>query len=112
MLSSLDAELLLGLTFLAFQSKYDLSCGLGLLVKYGLGLSTETHLLGIVTALSLGEVGSLTSLVLGYLVHGVLLALSGAVCFAFFGNIHHVDLLKIYLEGAKRGKSIRDMNEK
>jgi hypothetical protein len=104
MLSSLDAELLLGLTFLAFQSKYDLSCGLGLLVKYRLGLSTETHLLRIVTALSLGEVGSLASLVLGHLVQGVLLALTRAVCLTLLWNIHHDDLFKYIWEVQKEAR--------
>jgi len=88
-LGSLVAQLLLGLTFLAFQSKNNLTCGLGLLVEDGLGLSSETHLLRVVTSLSLSEVGCLSGLVLGNLVKGVLLALSCTVGSAFFGNIHH-----------------------
>jgi hypothetical protein len=88
-LGSLVAQLLLGLTFLTFKTKDDLTCGLGLLVEDGLGLSSETHLLRVVTSLSLGEVGSLSGLVLGDLVQGVLLALSCTVGSAFFGNIHH-----------------------
>ena len=44
-LSSLEGKLLLGLTFLTFETKDDLTCGLGLLVKDGLGLSTKSHLL-------------------------------------------------------------------
>lgn len=39
-----------------------------------LGLTTETGLLTVVTSLTLGEEGSLTSLVLGDLVLGVLAA--------------------------------------
>jgi hypothetical protein len=89
MLGSLQTQLLLGLTFLTFQTQDNLTRSLGLLVENGLGLSTETHLLGIVTSLSLCEIGSLTSLVLGHLVDGVLLALASTVGLAFFGNIHH-----------------------
>jgi hypothetical protein len=89
MLSPLQAQLLLGLTFLALQSEDNLSCRLGLFVKDGLCLSTESHLLGVITTLSLSKVGSLTSLVLCYLVVFVLLALATAVSLAFFRNIHH-----------------------
>lgn len=53
MLGALDAELLLGLAFLAFQSQGNLLGGLGLLMKYGLGLTTKTSLLVVVTTLSL-----------------------------------------------------------
>ena len=88
-LGSLVAQLLLGLTFLTFKTKDDFTCGLGLLVKDGLGLSTETHLLGIVTSLSLSKVRRLSGLVLGDLVKGVLLALTPAVSLTFFWNIHH-----------------------
>jgi hypothetical protein len=90
MLSPLQAQLLLGLTFLALQSKDNLSCRLGLFVKDGLCLSTESHLLGIVTTFSLSKVRCLTSLVLCDLVVFVLLALTTAVRFPFFGYIHHV----------------------
>jgi hypothetical protein len=89
MLGSLKAQLLLGLTFLTFQTQDDLTGSLCLFVKDGLGLSTETHLLGIVTSLSLGEIGSLTGLVLGHLVDGMLLAFSSTVSLTFFGYIHH-----------------------
>lgn len=89
MLGSLEAQLLLGLTFLTFETKDDLTCGLGLLVKDGLGLSTESHLLGVVSSLSLSKVRRLTSLVLCDLVEGVLLALTRTVCLTFFGYINH-----------------------
>jgi len=88
-LGSLVAQLLLGLTFLTFQTEDDLTCGLGLLVEDGLGLSSESHLLGIITSLSLSEVRRLSGLVLSDLVKGVLLTLSGTVSPAFFWNIHH-----------------------
>ena len=91
-LSTLENQMLLRLTFLALQTKDNLTCGLGLLVEHGLGLTSETHLLGIVTTLSLGEVGSLSGLVLGDLVDLVLTALlAGTVCLTFFGYVNHFD---------------------
>ena len=92
-LGSLEAQLLLGLTLLAFQSKNDLTGGLGLLVEDGLGLSTESHLFRVVTSLSLCKVGSLTRLVLSDLVYGVLLALSSTVSSAFLGYVDHCEIL-------------------
>jgi len=89
MLGPLEAQLLLGLTFLAFQSKNNLTGCLCLFVKHGFGLSTETHLFGIVTALSLCEVRCLTGLVLCHFVKDMLLALSLAVGFTFLWYIHH-----------------------
>lgn len=90
MLGPLKAELFLGLAFLTFQPQDDLTCGLRLFVKDGLGLSTESHLLGIITALSLCKVGRLSGLVLGDFVDLVLSALgSGAVRLALFRYIHH-----------------------
>ena len=89
MLGSLQTQLLLGLAFLTFQTQHNLTCGLGLLVKDGLGLSPKTHLLGIVPTLSLSEIGSLTGLVLCHLVDSVLLALASTVGLAFFGYVHH-----------------------
>ena len=89
-LSPLDCELLLGLTFLTFKTKDDLTGGLGLLVKHGLGLSTETHLFGIITAFSLCKVRGFSSLVLSDLVHSVLTAFaSSAEGFALLGYVHH-----------------------
>jgi hypothetical protein len=83
--------LLLGLTFLTFQTKDNLTGSLGLLVENGLGLSTESHLLGIVTSLSLRKVGRLTGLVLRDLVQRVLLALTRTVSPAFFWDIDHFE---------------------
>jgi hypothetical protein len=91
-LGTLKSQVLLGLTFLALQTKHNLTCGLGLLVEDGLGLTSKTHLLGIVTTLSLGEVGCLSGLVLGDLVVLVLTALlAGTVSLTFFGYINHFD---------------------
>lgn len=90
-LGSLDAQLLLGLANLAFHSQDNLTGGLCLLVKDGLGLTSETHLLGIITSLSLCEIGCFSRLVLSDLVDSVLLALASAISLAFFGNIHHND---------------------
>ena len=89
-LGPLKSQVLLGLTFLALQTKNDLTCSLGLLVEDGLGLTSETHLLGIITTLSLGEVGGFSGLVLGNLVDLVLTALlAGTEGFAFFGYVNH-----------------------
>lgn len=75
MLTSLQSQLGLGLANNTFQSQDDLLGGLGLLVENGLGLTTVTTLLTVVSSLTLGEQGSLTGLVLGDLVLGVLLAI-------------------------------------
>jgi len=74
-LGSFQGQLLLGLALLTFKTDYNLTSGLCLLVENGLGLSSESHLLGIITTLSLSEVRSFSSLVLGDLVHSVLAAL-------------------------------------
>jgi len=74
MFCALDAKLLLRLALLALQTKDDLTGGLGLFVKDRLGLTTESHLFGIVSALSLGKIGSLSRLVLGHLVNLVAFA--------------------------------------
>lgn len=88
MLATLKGQLALGLALDALQSQDNLLGGLGLLVEDGLGLTTITGLLAVVTTLSLGEKRSLTSLVLGDLVLGVLAALSAlAVGVAGLGNV-------------------------
>jgi len=92
---SLEAQLLLGLAFLTFQTKHNFTGSLGLFVENGLGLSTKTHLLGVVTSLSLGKVRGLSGLVLGDLVDCVLLALAGTVSFAFFWDVHHDGILQL-----------------
>lgn len=89
-LGSLEAQLLLRLTFLALQPQHDLTGGLGLLVEDGLGLSAVPHLLAVVPALALREVGRLSRLVLGHLVYLVLLALAArAVGAALLRDVHH-----------------------
>ena len=92
-LSPFQSQMLLGLARFALQTKNNLTCGLGLLVEDGLSLTTETHLLGVVTTLSLGEVGGLTSFVLGHLVNLVLTALlAGAESLTFLRYINHFDM--------------------
>ena len=59
MLATLEGELCLGLALCALQSQDNLLGGLGLLVEDGLGLTTVTTLLPVVTALTLGEEGGL-----------------------------------------------------
>ena len=90
-LGPLQSKLLLGL---ALKPQHNLPGSLSLLVEHGLGLSSESHLLGVVTALSLGKVGSLSSLVLGDLVDLVLAALLVlAVSAPLLGYVNHI-LLK------------------
>jgi hypothetical protein len=54
-LATLQSELLLGLAHGALETEDDLLGGLGLLVEDGLGLTTVTALLAVVTALTLSE---------------------------------------------------------
>lgn len=87
-LAALQGELSLGLALDALQSQDNLLGGLGLLVEDGLGLTTVTGLLTVVTALTLSEQRGLTSLVLGDLVLGVLAALLAlAVGVSRLGNV-------------------------
>jgi hypothetical protein len=60
-LAALQGELLLGLAGSALETEDDLLGGLGLLVEDGLGLTTVTALLPVVTALTLGVQGGLCS---------------------------------------------------
>ncbi len=87
-LGSLQNHLLLGLTLLTFETDNNLTGSLCLLVKDGLGLSSESHLLGVITTFSLIKVGSLSSLVLGDLVWPVLPALA-AIGVPGLWDIHH-----------------------
>mmetsp|Transcript_13448 Transcript_13448/g.20227 ORF Transcript_13448/g.20227 Transcript_13448/m.20227 type:complete len:119 (-) Transcript_13448:70-426(-) len=90
-LCALDAQLLLSLAFLALKTECDLLGGLGLFVKNGLGLTTETHLLVVVPSLTLSEVGSLASLVLGNLMKSVLTALLAfAESLSLLRNVNHL----------------------
>lgn len=89
-LSSLQGQLLLDFACLAFQSKNNFTSCLGLFVENGLSLSTISHLLRVVTTLSLSEVRSLSSLVLSDLVHLVFTALlSGAESSSFLWYVNH-----------------------
>lgn len=88
MLASLERQLGLGLALDALESQHDLLGGLGLLVEDGLGLTTITGLLAVVSSLTLGKQGGLAGLVLGDLVLGVLAALTAlAVGVAGLGNV-------------------------
>ena len=91
-LGSLQSQLLLGLTLLTFKTDNNLTGSLCLLVKDGLGLSSESHLLGVITTLSLSKVGSLSSLVLGDLVYLMLFALTSSTeSFAFLWYVNHFE---------------------
>lgn len=72
MLTSLQSQLSLGLASNTFQSQNNLLGSLSFLVENWLGLTTETGLFTVITSLTLSVQGSLTSLVLGDLVLGVL----------------------------------------
>lgn len=88
--SSPQIHVLLG--GLAHKTEDNLLGGLRLLVEDGLGLTTITGLLAVVTALALREGRSLTGLVLGDLVQGVLAALAAlAEGLPGLGNVHHFD---------------------
>lgn len=63
-LASLEGQLLLLLARRAFESQHNLLGRLRLLVEDGLGLTTVTGLLAVVTALTLREGGSLAGLCL------------------------------------------------
>ena len=61
-------------------------------MKDGLGLTTETLLLAIVSTLTLSENGILALLVLGHFVHGVLFAVSAlAKSLSGFRNVDLFD---------------------
>jgi hypothetical protein len=87
-LASLQRKLELGLALDTLQSQDNLLGGLGLLVEDRLGLTTVTGLLAVISSLTLGEQGGLSSLVLGDLVLGVLAALLAlAVGVTGLGNV-------------------------
>jgi len=90
MLASLDGHLVLALAISALQSEDDLLGGLGLLSEDGLGLSTVSLLLAVVTTLALGLQRVLTLLVLRHLVKRVLPAFGGGTeSAASLGNVNH-----------------------
>lgn len=79
----------LGLANNTFQSQHNLLGSLGFLVENGLGLTTETGLLTVISSLTLGEQRGLTCLVLGHLVLGVLTAVfTLAVGSSGLWNVH------------------------
>lgn len=91
-LRPLDNQLLLSLALLAFQPEDDFPGGLRFFVEDGFGLTAEAHLLGVVAALSLGEVGGFAGFVLGDFVELVFAALLAfAVGLALFGDVDHFE---------------------
>jgi len=93
-LSSLEAQLLLGLAVFALKAKSNLLRRLGLLVEDGLGLATKTLLLRVVASLTLSEVGRLACFILGHLVERVLPALLAlAVSLSLLRNVNHFSYL-------------------
>ena len=71
----------------ALELEGNLLCGLCLLSEDGLGLPSETFLLGIISSLTLCDSGSLTGLVLRDLVNSVLVAFT-AICSLLFGSVY------------------------
>jgi hypothetical protein len=77
-----------------FKTEDNLLGSLGLLVENGLGLTTITGLLTVITSLTLSEERSFTSLVLSNLVRSVLLTLGTlAVGVTGLGNVDLIILL-------------------
>merc|ERR1711875_86537 len=96
MLASLDGDLVLALAISALQSEDDLLGGLGLLSEDGLGLTSVSLLLAIVTPLALGLERVLAFLVLRHLVQRVLSAFGrGAEGTAGLGYVHHFEWIKV-----------------
>ena len=77
-----------GLALGALQSEGDFLGGLGLLAEDGLGLTSITRLLAVITSSTLRSLALLTFLVLRDLVDNVGAALA-AVGLAGLGNHHH-----------------------
>lgn len=71
----------------AFELKSNLLGSLCLLSEDGLGLTSETFLLGIISSLTLSNSRGLTGLVLGNLVNGVFVAFR-AVSSLCFGSVY------------------------
>ena len=61
--SALYLLFILNTYFGALKTEHNLLGGLGLLVEDGLGLSSETHLLRVITSLALSKVGGLSGLI-------------------------------------------------
>merc|ERR1719192_418896 len=87
-LGSLDGTLILPLAISALQPQHKLLGGLRLLPQDGLRLTTESLLLAIVPASTLGLLGLGRLLVLGHLHLHVLVAL-GAEGVTTFGHVNH-----------------------
>jgi len=96
MLATLDGHLVLALAIGALQTEDDLLGGLGLLSEDGLGLSSVSLLLAIVTPLALGLERVLAFLVLRHLVQRVLSAFGrGAEGTAGLRYVHHFEWIKV-----------------
>ena len=87
MLGALDGNLLTPLALSALETQHQLLGRLGLLPQDGLGLTSETLLLTIVTSTTLSEFGFLRLFVLRHLELFMLVA-TGAISLPGFRNIH------------------------
>ena len=90
--ASLDDLVRFGLGLSALKLEHNLLGVLSLLPENGLGLTTKTFLLHIISSLSLGDERVLALLILRYLVDSVLLGLP-AVGSLRLWNMHHFFLL-------------------
>ena len=90
--ASLDDLEGFGLGLSALKLEHDLLGVLSLLPENGLGLTTETFLLHIISSLSLGDERVLALLILRYLVDSVLLGLPAVGSLGLW-NMHHFFLL-------------------
>jgi hypothetical protein len=89
-LAPLQRQLLLRLALAALKTQHDLLGRLRLLVEDGLGLTTVTRLLSVITTLALSERAGLSGFVLGNTVKRVLVALrAAAVGPPRLGNVDH-----------------------
>ena len=95
MLGTLDGNLILPFAFHTFHTQHQLFGCFSLLSQNGLGLTTETLLLTIISPTTLCLLGFLGLLVLSHLEHLVVLAVRmGTESSSFLGDVH---LKKVFL---------------
>merc|ERR1719322_1042836 len=92
MLGTLDGNLIFPFAFHTFHTQHQLFGCFSLLSQNGLGLTTETLLLTIITSTTLRLLRFLGLLVLSHLEHFVALAVRmGTESSSFLGNVHHFE---------------------
>ena len=88
-LGSADDDDSSSFAFVTLEPEGDLLGGFSLLSEDGLGLSSVPRLFSIITSSALGGSTFFAFFILGDLVHGVSIALTGAVGLSGFRNNHH-----------------------